>query len=309
MAAFATAPQIAAVRRFNRFYVRQIGLLREGYLDSGLSVAEVRVLYELASPKEVTASDLVRELGLDPGYVSRVLRGFQKRRLIDRKRSPADGRSTLLSLTRRGREVFAPLDRRSHDDVGSLLKRLSSADQGRLVQAMRTIETLLGEPLESKASYRIRPYRPGDMGWVVQRHGEIYWREHRYDMQFEALVASIVAEFIQEYDAKKDRCWIAERDGVNVGCIFLVKSSPTVAKLRLFLVEPEARGLGIGGRLVDECVRFARSAGYKKIMLWTQSDLYAARRIYEKADFHLVKSEPHHSFGRDLVAETWELKL
>jgi DNA-binding MarR family transcriptional regulator/GNAT superfamily N-acetyltransferase len=309
MAAFVTEPHIAAVRRFNRFYVRQIGLLREGYLDSGLSVAEVRVLYELASPKEVTASDLVRELDLDPGYVSRVLRGFQKRRLIDRKRSPADGRSALLSLTRRGREVFAPLDRRSHDEVGSLLKRLSSADQGRFVQAMRTIETLLGEPLESKAPYRIRPHRPGDLGWVVQRHGEIYWREHRYDMQFEALVASIVAKFVRKYDAKKDRCWIAERDGVNVGCIFLVKSSPTVAKLRLFLVEPEARGLGIGGRLVDESVRFARSAGYKKILLWTQSDLYAARRIYEKADFHLVKSEPHHSFGRDLVAETWELRL
>lgn len=309
MAAGLLEQRVSAVRRFNRLYVRQIGLLREGYLDSGLSVAEVRVLYELAQRKEATASDLVRELDLDPGYASRILRGFRQRRLIDRRRSPEDGRRAILSLTPRGRKTFAPLDRRSHDDVAALLARLPSAEQGRLVAAMQTIESLLGSPRTGPAPYLIRSPRAGDMGWVVQRHGELYFQEYGYDEEFEALVASIVAEFIQKYDAKRDHCWIAERDGVNVGCVFLVKGTAATAKLRLFLVEPTVRGLGIGGRLVDECVRFARSAGYRKIALWTQSDLYAARHIYEKAGFRRVGSERHHSFGQDLVAETWELKL
>ena len=309
MAANPFESRVAAVRRFNRLYVRQIGLLREGYLDSGLSVAEVRVLYELAQRKKATASELVRELDLDPGYASRILRGFRRRRLIDRRRSPEDGRRAILSLTPRGRKTFAPLDRRSHDDVAALLARLPSAEQGRLVTAMQTIETLLGSPRTVPVPYLIRPPRAGDMGWVVQRHGELYFREEGYNEEFEALVASIVAEFIQKLDSRRDRCWIAERDGGNVGCIFLVKGTAATAKLRLFLVEPTARGLGIGGRLIDECVGFARAAGYRKIALWTQSDLYAARRIYERTGFRRVGAERHRSFGRDLVAETWELKL
>jgi DNA-binding MarR family transcriptional regulator/GNAT superfamily N-acetyltransferase len=302
--------RVAAVRRFNRLYVRQIGLLREGYLGSGLSVVEVRVLYELAQRKGTTASDLVRELDLDPGYASRILTGFRRRRWVDRRRSPEDGRSQILSLTPMGRRAFAPLDRRSHHDIAALLKRVPTTDQNRLVTAMQTISTLLGEsPKSEPAAIRIRQPRPGDMGWVVQRHGELYFQEEGYDEEFEALVASIVAEFVQKYDARRDRCWIAERDGVNVGCVFLVKGTATTAKLRLFLVEPSARGLGIGGRLVDECVHFARAAGYRKIALWTQNDLYAARRIYERSGFRCVGAEKHHSFGRNLVAETWELKL
>ncbi|HKQ48413.1 MAG TPA: helix-turn-helix domain-containing GNAT family N-acetyltransferase [Phycisphaerae bacterium] len=310
MAASALEQRVAAVRRFNRLYVRQIGLLRDDYLDSGFSLAKVRVLYELAQRKETTASNLVRELDMDAGYASRILAGFRRRRWIERRRSLEDGRSLILSLTPSGRKAFSPLDRRSHDAVAALLKRVSATNQSRLVAAMQVIETLLGEPRRSEpTAIRIRQPRPGDMGWVVQRHGELYFQEEGYNEEFEALVAGIVAEFIQKFDAKRDRCWIAERDGVNAGCIFLVKGATATAKLRLFLVEPTARGLGIGGRLVDECVRFARAAGYRKIALWTQSDLYAARRIYERAGFHCVGSERHHSFGRSLAAETWELKL
>lgn len=301
--------RIAVVRRFNRFYTSQIGVLQEDYLDSPFSLTEVRVLYELAHRQNPTACELSRELRLDPGYLSRLLRGFEKRGLIDKQRSQHDGRQNLLRLTGQGREAFAPLDSRSSDQARALLSGLSATDQDRLVEAMGTIERLLGAQPEPRIPYLLRPHRPGDMGWIAHRHGVLYNQEYGYDERFEALVAGIVAEFIEHYDPKMERCWIAEREGEVVGSVFLVKKTAEVAKLRLFLVEPKARGLGIGTRLVDECVQFARSVGYRQIVLWTQSELSAARRIYERAGFRLVAEEPHHSWGRDLVAETWQLEL
>jgi DNA-binding MarR family transcriptional regulator/GNAT superfamily N-acetyltransferase len=301
--------RVAAVRRFNRFYTRQIGLLREGYLASPFSLTEVRVLYELAHREQTTASELGRELGLDPGYLSRILRGFETRGLIAKAPSPSDGRQQLLRLTSRGWEAFAPLQARSREDIGAVLSRLSPTEQDRLVAAMGTIEGLLGERSEPKVPYLLRPPRPGDLGWVVHRHGLLYAQEYGWDERFEALVAGIVAQFVERHDPARERCWIAERDGEVVGSVFLVRQSETVAKLRLLLVEPSARGLGIGARLVDECVRFARSVGYRTITLWTNDVLHAARRIYERAGFRLVGEEPHHSFGRDLVGQTWELAL
>lgn len=301
---------VTAVRHFNRFYTQKIGVLHEGHLESDFSLTEVRVLYELANREKPTAAELSRDLGLDPGYLSRVLRGFGSRGLVARERSEADGRQSLMRLTQRGRDAFARLNARSSDEVGALLARLSPAAQRRLLNAMRTIEELLGGRVEQeKVPYLLRQHRPGDMGWVVQRHGALYFQEYGWDERFEALVASIAAKFIQEYEPKRERCWIAERDGENVGSVVLVQESKTVAKLRLLLVEPSARGLGIGARLVDECVRFAREAGYRKVRLWTNDVLHAARHLYEDAGFVLVHSEPHHSFGHDLVGETWELKL
>ena len=301
--------RVAAVRRFNRFYTKQIGLLHEGYLESPFSLSEVRVLYELAHREKPTAAELGRELGLDAGYLSRILRGFERRHLVERTASKADGRQSHLALTKRGRAAFAPLQARSHSDIGAMLGKLSGADQKRVLEAMNTIEGRLGARPEGTTAYVLRPHQPGDMGWVVHRHGALYAQEYGWDEQFEALVASIVAEFIQHYDPKRERAWIAEKDGEIVGSVFLVRQSATVAKLRLLLVEPRARGLGIGARLVGECVRFARQAGYRKIMLWTNSVLHAARHLYEEAGFHLVREEPHHSFGHDLVGETWELTL
>ncbi len=300
---------VEAVRRFNRFYTRQIGVLRDGLLSSPFSLAEARVLYELAHREKPAASELGRELGLDAGYLSRILRGFEKRGLIEKGPSETDGRQSLLWLTEQGREAFALLNARSRDEIGAMLSGLPTAQQDRLTEAMRTIESLLGIPPEQKASYLLRPPQPGDMGWVVNRHGVLYAREYGWDERFEALVAEIVATFIRNYDPKRERCWIAEKDGENVGSVFLVASSKTVAKLRLLLVEPKARGLGIGARLVGECVRFARQADYRKITLWTNDVLYAARHIYEAAGFRLVHEEPHHSFGHDLNGQTWELKL
>ena len=302
--------RIAAIRRFNRFYTPLIGLLNEGYLESPWSLTQVRVLYELAHREKTTASELCKELRLDAGYLSRILRGFRKRSLIEQRPSKVDGRQNILSLTRRGRQVFTPLDQRSHDQIGALLGHLSAADQIRVIEAMRAIEGLLGSsPPEPKIPYVLRPPRSGDMGWVVQRHGVLYAEEYGWNEQFEALVAGIVAKFIQQYDPKRERCWIAEREGEPVGSVFLVKESETVARLRLMLVEPKARGLGIGTRLVDECLRFARFAGYRKIVLWTNSVLAAARNIYQKTGFRLVDEEAHHSFGHDLIGETWELEL
>jgi GNAT superfamily N-acetyltransferase len=234
---------------------------------------------------------------------------LKKRGLIDRRVSREDGRQNLLSLNEKGKKAFATIHVRSRNEIGGMLSRLSAADQSRLVKAMGTIEELLGARPEQKTPYLLRPHQPGDMGWVVNRHGVIYSEEYRWDEQFEALVAGIVSKFIQKYDPKKERCWIAEKDGENVGSVFLVKRSTRIAKLRLLIVDPKARGLGIGSRLVDECVRFARQAGYRKIVLWTNHVLLAARHIYEKAGFRLVHEEPHHSFGHDLIGETWELFL
>src|SRR5262245_13285778 len=274
---------IAAVRRFNRFYTRHIGLLHEGYLESPFSLAAVRVLYELAHADGLTAAHLGRALGLDAGYLSRILRGFEKRGLIERTRSAADGRQSHLALTRRGRDALAPLQARSHAEIGRLVGGLSPAEQRRLTEAVGAIEKLLGARDEAKVPYLLRPPEPGDFGWVVHRHGALYAQEYGFDVRFEALVARIVGELIEHWEPKRERGWIAEREGEIAGSVFLVAQSKTVAKLRLLLVEPTARGLGIGVRLVDECIRFARQSGYRKITLWTQSVLVAARRIYEAA--------------------------
>lgn len=302
--------QTQAVRQFNRFYTRQIGVLQEGLLKSPYSLTEVRVLYEIANRQQSTASELCPELDLDPGYLSRTLRKFEKLGLIDREPSPTDGRQTLLSLTAVGKKAFAVLNSRSSDEVRRMLEKLSPSQRVSLTKAMNTIEALLLPADPAKTPYLLRQHQPGDMGWVVHRHGVLYSQEYGYDERFEALVAEIVAEFIKNYDPKRERCWIAERDGENIGTVFLVKKSDTVAKLRLLLVEPSARGMGAGKRLVAECVRFARQAGYRKMVLWTQSELTAARKIYEQAGFNLVKQEAHKSWSRDdLVSETWELKL
>jgi DNA-binding MarR family transcriptional regulator/N-acetylglutamate synthase-like GNAT family acetyltransferase len=301
--------RVEAVRRFNRFYTRQIGVLHEKLLRSPFSLTEARVIYELAHLEKTTATELCNELGLDAGYLSRILRGFKKRGLIDKRPSETDGRQNLLWLTLQGQEAFARLNAASHSEIETMLSDLSEEEQNRLVEAMHTIEGLLGVQPEPRVSYLLRPHQPGDMGWVVHRHGVLYAQEYGWDEQFEALVADIVAKFIQGYDSKRERCWIAERDGEIVGSVFLVSQSDTVAKLRLLLVEPKARGLGIGTRLVNECVRFARQVGYQKIVLWTNSVLHTARHIYEKADFCLVHEEAHHSFGHDLIGETWELEL
>ena len=300
---------VGVVRGFSRFWTRRIGALEEGYLKSPFSLTEVRVLYELAHAGETSASRLREELGLDAGYLSRILRGFEERGLVDKKPSQTDGRRSMLSLTARGREAFAPLDTRSQEDIRSMLDALSDADVERLVGAMRSIEGLLGDRPEPGVPYLLRPHGPGDMGWVVHRHGMLYGREYGWDERFEALVARIVADFVDGYDPARERCWIAERNGAFAGSVFLVKESESVAKLRLLLVEPEARGLGIGARLVEECIRFARSHEYAKLTLWTNDVLHAARHIYEGAGFRLVHEEPHHSFGRDLVGQNWELSL
>jgi len=328
---------IQAVRRFNRFYTRQIGVLQEHLLQSQLSLTEVRVLYELAHRDGATAVELRPELGLDRGYLSRMLRNFEKQGWIKTTPSPADRRRIFLSLTGKGRRVFDSLDRRSSEEVVAMLARLTPSQQKDLLGAMLRIESLLEDaPTLPKAdlptlpqrtrkdrasdirgsvhspepAFILRQHRPGDMGWVVQRHGELYWQEYRYDDRFEALVAEIVVDFIQNFDPHREHCWIAEKGGERLGTIFLVKKSQAVAKLRLLLVEPSARGLGIGKRLVSECVGLARQAGYKKILLWTQSELHPARHLYEQAGFTRIDQRPHQNWGRkDLVAETWELGL
>ncbi|HEX7120662.1 MAG TPA: helix-turn-helix domain-containing GNAT family N-acetyltransferase [Longimicrobiales bacterium] len=303
--------RIAAVRRFNRFYTRQIGLLEEGLLRSPFTLTEARVVYELAQQAETTATQLGRALGLDPGYLSRILRALQRRGLIERRRSERDRRRHLVTLTPAGRDAYARLDAASRDEIEAMLRRVSEDDADRLVGAMRTIERLLGAGPEPRVPYILRPHRSGDLGWVVYRHGVLYAEEYGWDERFEALVAGIVSDFVRRFDPKRERCWIAEREGERVGSVFLVKHAERegVAKLRLLLVEPGARGLGIGRRLVSECTRFARAAGYRRITLWTNSVLHAARRIYEAEGYRLVHAEPHDSFGDGLIGETWELEL
>jgi DNA-binding MarR family transcriptional regulator/N-acetylglutamate synthase-like GNAT family acetyltransferase len=301
--------RVAAVRRFNRFYTQKIGVLVDGMLKSPFSLAEARVLYELAHRERPTATEIARDLGLDPGYLSRILRGFARRRLIRKERSASDGRQSLLALTDAGRVAFAPLDSGSRAAIGKLLGTLPAGQQNRLTGAMHEIEGLLGANPEKRVPYLLRPHRPGDLGWIVHRHGALYAEEYGFDERFEALVARIAADFLERHDPKRERCWIAERDGAVIGSVMLVKKSATVAKLRLLLVEPEARGLGVGARLVEECIRFARQAGYKKITLWTNSVLHAARRLYEQAGFKKVGEETHAMFGPTMTGETWELKL
>jgi DNA-binding MarR family transcriptional regulator/GNAT superfamily N-acetyltransferase len=303
-----TASQVDAIRGFNRFYTRKIGVV-DGTASSPFSLAEARVLYELAHRERPTATDIRKELGLDAGYMSRILRDFERRKLVTRERSKTDEREKFLSLTAKGRRAFAPLDERSNRDVAAMLEELSPAERKELVDSAETMRRLLGDQPEPRVPYLLRPHHPGDLGWVVHRQAILYAQDYGWDETYEALAAEIVAQFIRNYDAKRERCWIAEKDGARVGAVFVAKASDEVAKLRLLHVEAEARGLGIGKRLVEECVRFAQQAGYQKITLWTQSILYAARHIYEQVGFRIVHQEQHHSFGKDLTAETWELVL
>jgi DNA-binding MarR family transcriptional regulator/N-acetylglutamate synthase-like GNAT family acetyltransferase len=307
----ASPQSIAAVRRFNRFYTRQIGLLRKTYLDSPYSLGEMRVLYEIAHNDAPTARDVGRALDLDAGYLSRLLAQFEKRGVIKRRTSEKDARQSHLSLTPRGERFFQPHEQRSQAQTGAMLESLGAPEQQRLIEAMQTIETLLGAAPETlaKRAYTLRDPRHGDFGWIVSRHATLYSQEYGWTEPFEGLCAQIVADYVNKHDAKRERCWIAEIDGENVGCVMLVKDSADVARLRLLLVAPKARGLGLGQRLVDECVKFARAAGYKKITLWTHSVLAAARHVYENAGFTLTASERRVSWSKDVVAEFWDLQL
>src|SRR5580698_8256988 len=300
--------QVSSIRAFNRFYTRKIGVL-DGMASSPFSLVEARVLYELAHRERPTATDIRTELGLDAGYMSRILRDFEHRKLVRREQSKVDERQRFLSLTTKGRREFAPLDERSNRDIAAMLERLSSTERKQLVEAVQTVRSLLDDKIEPQIPYLLRMHQPGDMGWIVHRQAILYAEEYGWDETYEALAAEIVAQFIKNYDPKRERAWVAEKDGERVGAVFVAKESDAVAKLRLLHVETEARGLGIGKRLVAECVRFARQAGYQKMTLWTQSILQAARHIYKEAGFQVVREEKHHSFGKDLMAETWELKL
>jgi len=310
MPAAAPPDQVAAVRRFNRFYTRQMGLLDEGLLRSPFSLTEVRVLYEIAHRTAPTASAIGQELGLDAGYLSRILLRLRKAGLVSATPAPGDRRQRLLALTPRGRRTFGALDARSSREVAVLLGRLTPAARGRLLQSMRRVERVLGpDPARGSPRAALRAPAPGDLGWVVQRHGELYAAEYEWNEEFESLVAGIVAAFAAEHDPRRERAWIAELDGARAGSVFLVRQSDQVAKLRLLLVEPWARGHGLGRLLVQACIDFAREAGYRRLTLWTNSVLDAARHIYQQAGFRQVGSERHRSFGHDLVAETWELAL
>jgi DNA-binding MarR family transcriptional regulator/N-acetylglutamate synthase-like GNAT family acetyltransferase len=301
--------RIRAVRQFSRFYTRQIGLLNDGFLGSHFSLVEGRVLYELAHRDESTAKEIGEYLGLDAGYLSRILARFAKSRLIQRERSREDARHVALRLTKKGHAAFEPLNRQSSKQVAEMLNGLSEQEQMKLVDSMLEVERALSGDNRRDPTVMFRSHRTGDIGWVIHRHGILYAQEYGWDESFEALVAEIAGQFIRNFDSQCERCWIAERDGERLGSVFLVKYTDDVAKLRMLLVEPHARGLGIGRRLVDECVQFARASGYRKVILWTQSILTAARNIYQRAGFKLVKEEPQLAFGADLVSETWEMEL
>jgi len=297
---------VDAVRRFNRFYTRRVGALRAGLLGSPYPLPEARLVYEIGHRGRCTASELAAELDLDAGYLSRLLRGLRRRGLVAAERTAEDARASALSLTGKGRRAYALLDSRSRDEVSAMLRGLPGGERERLVGAMRTVEGLLGN---KRPRVTLRGHRPGDIGWVVQRHGALYADEYGWDRRFEALVAGIAGKFLEDFDPARERCWIAEADGEPVGCVFLVKEGNSTAKLRLLLVEPRARGLGLGRRLVRECIAFARAKGYRKLVLWTQSNLVAARAIYQAEGFVLKRSERHASFGARLTGEFWELKL
>lgn len=301
------AQDIDAIRHFNRAYTRRIGLLNRGLLQSEFSLVEARILYELAHRQTTTAAELAEFLALDPGYLSRLLAGLAKRGFVSRERSPEDRRAVVLGLTTSGRGAFAELDRRSKAEVSEMLEGLAAGKRQALVSAMTTVDALLDN--KTTPQTLIRTHEPGDLGWIVERHGALYAREYGFDSGFEALVAEIAAKFLKEFDPARERCWIAEMDGRRAGSVMLVKQSLEVAKLRLLLVEPEARGLGLGRRLVDTCLRFARAAGYREITLWTNSILDEARALYESLGFALVKEAPHRSFGRDLIGQDWSLRL
>lgn len=301
--------RIAVMRDFNRFYTRRIGVLRDGLLHSPYPLTEARLLFELAHHPDLTAARLGRDLGLDAGYLSRMLARLEQQGLVEKISAEHDGRQRLLRLTADGRSAYSLLDRRSRDEVGEMLEDLGEDEQERLLKAMRDIERILDRSLKFSEPFLFRAHEPGDMGWVVHRHGVLYAQEYGWDERFEALVAQVVADFINSYKPARERCWIAEMDGEIVGSVFVVEASESVAKLRLLLVEPRARGLGLGSRLVEESIRFARRKGYQKLVLWTNSVLEDARRIYQRSGFVLVSQEAHNSFGKDLVGETWELIL
>jgi DNA-binding MarR family transcriptional regulator/predicted GNAT family acetyltransferase len=301
--------QIALVRSFNRFYTRQLGLLEEGLLDSGYSLTEARVLYELAHRNGPTAADIARDLGLDAGYLSRILKKFEAAGLLTRLPCAADGRQATLALTSAGQAAFRPLDQASHDQVAALLERLSTRDGEILAQAFRSIQRVLGATPDGRIPYLLRPHQTGDIGWITHRQGLIYAQDYGWDESYEALVAEILSGFVKNFDPVRERAWIAERDREIVGSVFLVRQSEEIAKLRLLYVEPSARGLGIGARLVEECIRFARAKGYRTLTLWTNDILVSARRLYQAAGFTLTQEERHRSFGRDLVGQHWDLDL
>jgi DNA-binding MarR family transcriptional regulator/N-acetylglutamate synthase-like GNAT family acetyltransferase len=301
--------RIAAVRRFNRFYTQRIGVLQGAWLGSPFSLTEARVLYELKQRAGTTATEIARELGLDAGYLSRILRRFQKLRLIKKETSPADARQSFLTLTEHGRKAFAPLETRSNRDVAAMLAKLPAVQQDDLVDALRMAEGLMSEAGRGRADVALRAPRAGDFGWIVQRHAVLYQREYGWCEEFEGVCAQIVADFIKKFDSRWERGWIAELNGQNVGSVLMAKDSDEVARLRLLLVEPAARGLGVGKRLTDECIRFARECGYRRMTLWTHSVLSAARHVYAQAGFRLTSSEPRRSFGQDVVSEHWDMKL
>lgn len=303
--------QVKAVRRFNRFFTRRIGVL-DPYLGSELSLTDVRILYELAHREGLSATQLQRELGLDGGYLSRILKRYEKAGWLSRTPHPKDARQSLLQLTEAGHAAFAPLQQKSREEAAALLAPLAPARRAEAVEAMARLETLLDPAAAAPPPLRtaiLREPAPGDLGWVVQQHGEVYAREYGWDLRFEALVADIAARFVNRFDAAWEKCWIAELDGERVGAIFVVRKSATVAQLRMLILAPQARGLGLGARLTDEAIAFARAKGYRKMVLWTNSCLAAARGIYAKRGFVLDKSEPYEGFGQQLVGETWSLKL
>ena len=309
MTALSFEEKIAVVRQFNRFLTRNIGVLREGLLHSPYSLTEGRIIYEIASAGNLIAADLSKELGLDPGYLSRMLDRLEQKGLLEKIRDEADGRQRILHLTAEGKKAFSLLDSRAREEVAEVLNRLSTQEQSCLIQAMYTIEQLLEDGLKYAEPYFLRQHEPGDMGWVIHMHGRLYAKEYGWDEHFEAFVAQICSDFICQYKPSRERCWIAEIGGQIVGSIFVVKETDEVAKLRLLIVDPKARGLGLGKRLVDEAIRFARRMGYKKLVLWTNNVLVIARNIYKNAGFELVEQKPHHSFGHDLIGEHWELSL
>jgi DNA-binding MarR family transcriptional regulator/GNAT superfamily N-acetyltransferase len=301
--------RVAAIRHFNRFYTVKLGVLSETFLNTPFSLTECRVLQALAHRDGATATWLGRELDLDPGYLSRILRDFERQGLILRNPSLQDGRQAMISLTPGGRDAFEPLDKASQTAIGSMLAPLAESDRDRLVAAMRTISGLFGDASEPRAAFILRAHRAGDMGWVTARHGVLYGEEYGLNYKMEAYVAEVVARFLREFDPAREHCWIAEQDGAPIGSVFLVKESDDVARLRLLIVEPQARGLGAGRALVEECVRFARRAGYQEIVLWTHSILTAARRIYDSLGFTITETETHDEFGPELLGETWRLRL
>ena len=309
MLAAQLAEKIEAVRRFNRFYTGRLGLLKPGLLQTRFPLTQARIIFELAHHEDFTARELIRELDLDAGYLSRILSTFEKDGLLRRSPSKSDNRHRLLKLTAKGRKAFSALNERSKRENEALLQNLSEEDQQRLLQAMHTLESLLGAQAKPVRPYLLQTHKPGDIGWIIHRHGVLYAEEYGFDETFEALVADILARFIQHHDPKRERLWIAEQDGERIGSIMIVDAGEEVAQLRILLVEPKTRGSGIGKRLIDECLDFSKRAGYKKIKLWTQSNLDAARHLYEKAGFKLVEEKPHKSFGHDLVAQVWELPL